>query len=228
VSAADFVLSGTSTGWTVASAVPVTGTNNTQFTVGITGTSPTDGTIILDVTANSIADTDGVVGPASAPGDVKAAAIQYLQNPALSPNAVGFQGYNVVTWSAPADTASITGWKIYWGLSGGAGMTNTVSIADVSTLAWKHSGLTIGTPYYYKVVAVGPSGESSGTQVSATPGWTKSVAFSCANAAQTFTVPSGVTAMQFDAVGARIGRRPLDGFVDQGIQVARRGFIQSE
>ena len=203
VSTSDFVLSGTSTGWTVSSVAAVAGSNNTQFTVGITGSSPTDGSIVLDMNANSIADTDGAVGPAAGPGDVKAATIQYLQNPAGSVTAAGFQGYNVITWTPPADTASITGWKIYWGLTGGAGLTNSVSFSGASTAAWKHSGLTIGTPYYYKVVAVGPSGESLGTQVSGTPGWTKSVAFACANAAQTFTVPGGVTALQVDAVGAR-------------------------
>jgi len=208
VSTADFVLSGTSTGWTVSSVTPVAGTSNTQFSVAITGSSPTDGSIVLDLAANSIADADGVVGPGPGPSDTKAATIQYLQYPAISPSAVGFQGYNVVTWTPPADTASITGWKVYWGLSGGAGLTNSVSLSGPSTAAWKHSGLTLGTPYFYKVVAVGPSGESLGTEVSATPGWTKSVAFSCANAAQTFTVPSGVTAMQFDAVGARGGASP--------------------
>ena len=203
VSTSDFVLSGTSTGWTVSSVAAVADSNNTQFTVGITGSSPTDGSIVLDMNANSIADTDGAVGPAAGPGDVKAATIQYLQNPAGSVTAAGFQGYNVITWTPPADTASITGWKIYWGLTGGAGMTNAVSLSGASTAVWKQSGLTIGTPYYYKVVAVGPSGESLGTQVSGTPGWTKSVPFACANAAQTFTVPAGVTALQVDAVGAR-------------------------
>ena len=203
VSTSDFVLSGTSTGWTVSSVAAVAGSNNTRFTVGITGSSPTDGSIVLDMNANSIADTDGAVGPAAGPGDVKAATIQYLQNPAGSVTAAGFQGYNVITWTPPADTASITGWKIYWGLTGGAGMTNAVSLSGASTAVWKQSGLTIGTPYYYKVVAVGPSGESLGTQVSGTPGWTKSVPFACANAAQTFTVPAGVTALQVDAVGAR-------------------------
>ena len=203
VSTSDFVLSGTSTGWTVSSVAAVAGSNNTRFTVGITGSSPTDGSIVLDMNANSIADTDGAVGPAAGPGDVKAATIQYLQNPAGSVTAAGFQGYNVITWTPPADTASITGWKIYWGLTGGAGMTNAVSLSGASTAVWKQSGLTIGTPYYYKVVAVGPSGESLGTQVSGTPGWTKSVSFACANAAQTFTVPGGVTALQVDAVGAR-------------------------
>jgi hypothetical protein len=203
ISTADFVLTGTSTGWAVTNVTAVAGTNNTQFAAVITGTSPTDGSIILDVAANSLADVDGVVGPGTGPNDTKAATIQYLQNPAQNVTAGGFQGYNVLTWSAPADMASITSWKIYWGLSGGAGMTNAVSISDVNTLAWKHAGLALGTPYYYKVVAVGPSGESLGTQVSATPGWTKSAAFSCTRAAQTFTVPSGITALQIDAVGAR-------------------------
>ncbi|MEI6626735.1 MAG: beta-propeller fold lactonase family protein, partial [Thermoleophilia bacterium] len=148
ISTADFVLSGTSTGWAVTSVTAVVGTNNTQFAVVITGTSPTDGSIILDVAANSFADSDGVIGPGVGPNDTKAATVQYLQNPAQNVTAGGFQGYNFVTWTMPTDTASITGWKVYWGLSGGAGLTNSVSLSGATTAEWRHNGLTLSTPYF--------------------------------------------------------------------------------
>ena len=205
ITTSDFVLGGPSTGWAVTAVAAVTGTNNTQFTVTITGTSPTDGSIDLDLQANSIADSAGVVGPGTGPSATKAATIQYLQNPAVGAIATGLQGSDVVTWTLPADTASITGWKVLWGTSAGAGMTNTVSL-DATATSWVHNGLPLGTTYYYKVVATGPAGDSAGAQLSATPGWTKTVAYSCTSAAQSFTVPAGVGAVQVDAYGARGGQ----------------------
>lgn len=60
---ADLTIGGTSTGW---SASTVTGSGDGPYTITISAASPSDGTVIVSIKANSVATAGGVTGPPSA------------------------------------------------------------------------------------------------------------------------------------------------------------------
>lgn len=74
---------------------------------------------------------------------------------------VGGFGQSVLTWVAPSSTSSITNYKIYRSTTSG-GETLLTTVGNV--LTYTDTGLTAGTVYYYKVLAVNADGD--GTQSS--------------------------------------------------------------
>ena len=82
----------------------------------------------------------------------------------------------VLNWTAPADNgAAITSYKVYRGTtSGGETLLSSGGCSGLgNVLTCTDTGLTNGTPYYYKVSAVNGIGEGSqSAEVSATPVFT--------------------------------------------------------
>ena len=115
--------------------------------------------------------------------------------------ASGWQGYDIVGWD-PTTIAGAAYYKVYGGTSPNpAAVVGTVPIGLTS---FRHPGLTLGTTYYYRVSVVDNAGNETpkSAEAKAAPAFQAVTNFGCTNAAQTYTVPAGVTAMQVDAVGA--------------------------
>lgn len=73
-----------------------------------------------------------------------------------SPTAAGGDAVVTLEWSSVTGASS---YKIYWNNKGGVSATDT-SIADVST-PYKHTGLTNGTRYFYRIAALTGGGTES-------------------------------------------------------------------
>ena len=111
-----------------------------------------------------------------------------------------FQGYNDISWPA-SQLAGLTGYKIYWGTN--ANPTNQLTTLGSNVTTYRHSGLTNGVKYYYKVSTTDSyTGESpKSADVSGTPSLTESRNYSLSNANETFVVPPGVTTLKVEAWG---------------------------
>ena len=120
-------------------------------------------------------------------------------------SASGWQGYNVLNWTATQVT-NATGYKIYWGTAPGV-EPNVVNVTGANTSSWTHTGVTLGTTYYYRVAVVTSDGLETpqSVEVQATPSFTVETRFACTKAAQTYTVPAATSWISVDALGARGG-----------------------
>jgi len=88
--------------------------------------------------------------------------------PTALPGLLQFEGAAEVeiSWSA---VSGATSYNIYWSTTSGFNKSNGTKITGI-TSPYSHTGLTIGTTYYYIVTAVNSFGESgASSQVSAIP-----------------------------------------------------------
>ncbi|HEY3330625.1 MAG TPA: hypothetical protein VGK19_11425 [Capsulimonadaceae bacterium] len=115
-------------------------------------------------------------------------------------SATGGDGSVTLTWSEPAYA---TAYDIMRGTTSGGQGTNPVS-PNRTDFACTDSGLTNGTPYYYKVVAKNDTGSATSTEVVVTP----------------YAAPSNVTVIGGDRV-ALVQWSPVAGATGGGYIVSR-------
>ena len=180
----------------------VTGSGAGPYTLTVAASGmPTDGTLIPRLALNAVTDLGGNPGPLFATDATAGNVVLAPQ----APQVVGRQGDNLISWT-PSSGDNVTGYKVYWGTSA-ASLSNSATVPGRSSSLFDHTGRTIGTPYFYAVAPVDASG-NEGTRtatVSATPTFTADTRLTCTGAAQTYVVPSGVSWITVDALGARGG-----------------------
>jgi hypothetical protein len=110
-----------------------------------------------------------------------------------------------ISWDESRLT-SLTAYRVYGGTT--ANPTTLLDTVLAGTLGYTHTGLTNGTVYYYRVAPIvtinGQTREAplSG-DVSAIPTSLTSVTITASGAVNAFTVPAGVSWLQFDAAGGQ-------------------------
>jgi large repetitive protein len=110
-----------------------------------------------------------------------------------------------ISWDESRLT-SLTAYRVYGGTA--ANPTTLLATVPAGTLGYTHTGLTNGTTYYYRVAPIvtinGQTREAplSG-DVSAIPTSLTSVTITASGAVNAFTVPAGVSWLQFDAAGGQ-------------------------
>jgi len=126
--------------------------------------------------------------------------------------AVGQLAQVALNWT-PSVVDAATGYRIMWGTALGS-LTNQIDVAGGSASSYVHTGLTVGTTYYYQIATKYTDLSQSCTTnclsafanvVYATPVFTADTVFSYTGAPQAYTVPGGVTWLQVDAQGAEGG-----------------------
>ena len=119
-------------------------------------------------------------------------------------NAIPAQGFNTIIWDQ-TKISGATGYKVYGGTTPNpTTVIGTVTGADVTS--YKHTSLTIGTTYYYRVTVISGTLESQkSAETSAIPTFTVDKTFKVTRGLQTFTVPSGVSWLYTTARGAAAG-----------------------
>jgi fibronectin type 3 domain-containing protein len=118
--------------------------------------------------------------------------------------AIPAQGYNTIIWDQ-TNISGATGYKVYGGTT--PNPTTLIStITGAGITSYKHTGLTIGTTYYYRVTVMSGTLESQkSAEASAIPTFTVDKTFNVTRGLQTFTVPSGVYWLYTTARGAAAG-----------------------
>ncbi|MDR3608514.1 MAG: invasin domain 3-containing protein [Oligoflexia bacterium] len=119
--------------------------------------------------------------------------------------ATGQAGYIALSWTAPSGSFGALTYSIYRGtISGGESATPIATALSGTT--YNDTTVTVSQIYFYEVVAVGTGGTSPvSNEASATasaPCASGSQVFAYTGAAQTFTVPTGCTAINIKAWGA--------------------------
>ncbi|MFM8602095.1 MAG: fibronectin type III domain-containing protein [Actinomycetota bacterium] len=130
VTASDFALSGTSTGW---SNIAVSGSGRTR-TVTATNSTPPAGTVILTLTPDSVTDVAGSTGPAAG---AAASAVTF----APSEGVFRVDAYSTTGFSG-LEVAGLTGDD-----RGGMALTtgNVLLTGDSNIARWGHASLSNGT-----------------------------------------------------------------------------------
>ena len=89
--------------------------------------------------------------------------------------AVGREGELDVSWSAPASDggAEVTGYKVQWksgseAWDGTASSSRQAAVSDPAVLSHRITGLTVGTAYTVRVMAVNVAGDGAATETTAT------------------------------------------------------------
>ncbi len=215
LTASDISLGGTSSGWTVTG---VTGSGAGPYTLTVAASGmPTDGTLIPRLALNAVTDLGGNPGPLFATDATAGNVVLAPQ----APQVVGRQGDNLISWT-PSSGDNVTGYKVYWGTSA-TSLSNSATVPGRSSSLFDHTGRTIGTPYFYAVAPVDSAG-NEGTRtatVGATPTFTADTRLTCTGAAQTYVVPSGVSWITVDALGARGGENSAAARLASGGKGAR-------
>ncbi|MGA3008415.1 MAG: malectin domain-containing carbohydrate-binding protein, partial [Opitutaceae bacterium] len=142
------------------------GESATPIAIGVTGASYTDSTVTngtsyyYKVAAVNTGGTSGLSNEASALPKV------VPPNAPASPSAMAGFGNVTLSWSASQGATSYT---IYRGTSaGGEGFTPYAM--DITGTSFTDNNVTVGTTYYYTIVAVDSAGNSTAsTEVSAAP-----------------------------------------------------------
>ncbi len=132
--------------------------------------------------------------------------------------AIPAQGSNTIIWD-PTLIAGATGYKVYGGTSPTTLALLTTTAVAFGTNSYTHTGLTIGTTYYYRVTVMSGTLESErSAEASAIPAFSVDKKFAVTRGVQTFTVPSGVYWIRTTAKGASAGA--VNGSYGQGGSVS--------
>ena len=87
--------------------------------------------------------------------------------PVLAPGIVT-PASGALSWTMPASFSGVTNYNIY--RSGASGLENLPVLASSTTTSYNDATVVHGTTFYYRVTALGPSGETLGSnEISATP-----------------------------------------------------------
>jgi hypothetical protein len=113
--------------------------------------------------------------------------------------ASGWQGYDIVGWD-PATIANAAYYKVYGGTSPNPSVV--IGTVPFGVTSFRHTDLTLGTTYYYRVSVVDNAGNETpkSPETKAAPAFQTVAVFGCTRAAQSWTVPSGVSFMQVHAI----------------------------
>jgi len=122
--------------------------------------------------------------------------------------ATGQLGQVALNWT-PSIVDAATGYRVQWGTSLGS-LTNQFDVSGKSTASYVHTGLTVGTTYYYQIATKYTDLSQScltncvsafSNVFYATPVFTADTVFDYTGAPQSYKVPVGVTWLQVDAQG---------------------------
>jgi hypothetical protein len=126
---------------------------------------------------------------------------------------LGGDRQNYVSWTASTN-AETQGYRIKWGTSSGA-LTNIIDVAGGSTNEYLHTGLAMGTRFFYSIAAIYTDMNSAcqalclsdfSSEVSETTRFSATNTFEFTETIQSYRVPVGVTQIRVDAQGGKGGQ----------------------
>jgi titin len=116
--------------------------------------------------------------------------------------AIAGQGLNTIIWDE-SKIQGATGYRVYGGTNPNPTTLLTATAVAYGTNTFTHTGLTLGTTYYYRVSVMSGTLESQrSAEVSAIPSFTVDKTYNLTRGLQTFTVPSGVFWIRSTVKGA--------------------------